>query len=157
VTLVAAQILGALVGVVVANLMFSEPAVSLSTTERGGPGRWLGEVVATAGLVLLITAMSRTGRPQLIGWAVGAYITAGYWFTSSTSFANPAVTIARMFSDTFAGIAPASVPMFLLAQIAGGTIGYGLARTIYHRPTLTTVAQENRHELDTAGDPGSRR
>jgi glycerol uptake facilitator-like aquaporin len=157
VTLVAAQILGGLVGVVVANLMFSEPAVSLSTTERGGPGRWLGEVVATAGLVLLITAMSRTGRPQLIGWAVGAYITAGYWFTSSTSFANPAVTIARMFSDTFAGIAPASVPMFLLAQIAGGTIGYGLARTIYHRPTLTTVAQENRHELDTAGDPGSRR
>jgi glycerol uptake facilitator-like aquaporin len=157
VTLVAAQILGGLVGVVVANLMFSEPAVSLSTTERGGPGRWLGEVVATAGLVLLITALSRTGRPQLIGWAVGAYITAGYWFTSSTSFANPAVTIARIFSDTFAGIAPASVPMFLLAQIAGGTVGYGLARTIYHRPTLTTVTQENRHELDTAGDPGSRR
>jgi glycerol uptake facilitator-like aquaporin len=157
VTLVAAQIIGGLVGVVVANLMFSEPAVSLSTTERGGPGRWLGEVVATAGLVLLISAMSRTGRPQLIGWAVGAYITAGYWFTSSTSFANPAVTIARMFSDTFAGIAPGSVPMFLLAQIAGGAIGYGLARTIYHRPTLTTVAQENRHDLDTAGDPGSRR
>jgi glycerol uptake facilitator-like aquaporin len=157
VTLVAAQILGGLVGVVVANLMFSEPAVSLSTTERGGPGRWLGEVVATAGLVLLITALSRTGRPQLIGWAVGAYITAGYWFTSSTSFANPAVTIARIFSDTFAGIAPASVPMFLLAQIAGGTVGYGLARTIYHRPTLTTVTQENRHELDTAGDRGSRR
>jgi glycerol uptake facilitator-like aquaporin len=157
VTLVAAQILGGLVGVVVANLMFSEPAVSLSTTERGGPGRWLGEVVATAGLVLLITALSRTGRPQMIGWAVGAYITAGYWFTSSTSFANPAVTIARIFSDTFAGIAPASVPMFLLAQIAGGTIGYGLARTIYHRPTLTTVTQENRHELDTAGDRGSRR
>jgi glycerol uptake facilitator-like aquaporin len=157
VTLVAAQILGGLVGVVVANLMFSEPAVSLSTTERGGPGRWLGEVVATAGLVLLITALSRTARPQLIGWAVGAYITAGYWFTSSTSFANPAVAIARIFSDTFAGIAPASVPMFLLAQIAGGTVGYGLARTIYHRPTLTTVTQENRHELDTAGDRGSRR
>ncbi|HEY6688270.1 MAG TPA: aquaporin [Propionibacteriaceae bacterium] len=157
VTLVAAQILGGLVGVVVANLMFSEPAVSLSTTERGGPGRWLGEVIATAGLVLLITALSRTGRPQLIGWAVGAYITAGYWFTSSTSFANPAVTIARIFSDTFAGIAPASVPMFLLAQIAGGTVGYGLARTIYHRPTLTTVTQENRHELDTAGDRGPRR
>jgi glycerol uptake facilitator-like aquaporin len=157
VTLVAAQILGGMVGVVVANLMFSEPAVSLSTTERGGPGRWLGEVVATAGLVLLIAALSRTGRPQLIGWAVGTYITAGYWFTSSTSFANPAVTIARIFSDTFAGIALASVPMFLLAQIAGGTIGYGLARTIYHRPTLTTVTQENRPELDTAGDRGSRR
>jgi glycerol uptake facilitator-like aquaporin len=157
VTLVAAQILGGLVGVVVANLMFVEPAVSLSTTERGGPGRWLGEVVATAGLVLLITALARTRRPQLIGWAVGAYITAGYWFTSSTSFANPAVTIARMFSDTFAGIAPASVPMFLLAQIAGGAIGYGLAGTLYQRPTFTAITQEDRHELDAAGDRSSRR
>lgn len=157
VTLVAAQILGGLVGVVVANLMFSEPAVSLSTTERGGPGRWLGEVVATAGLVLLIAALSRTGRPQLIGWAVGAYITAGYWFTSSTSFANPAVTIARMFSDTFAGIQPASVPMFLLAQIAGGTIGYGLAWAIYRRPTLTANAQEDPNELVVADGSSSRR
>jgi glycerol uptake facilitator-like aquaporin len=157
VTLILAQILGALVGVVVANLMFSEPAISLSTTDRGGPGPWLGEVVATTGLVLLITALSRTGRPQLIGWAVGAYITAGYWFTSSTSFANPAVTIARMFSDTFAGIEPASVPMFLLAQIVGGGLGYGLARTIYHRPTLTAITQENPHELLTAADRNSRR
>jgi len=147
VTSVAAQIFGGLVGVVVANLMFGEPTVSLSTTERGGPGRWL----------LLITALSRSGRPQLIGWAVGAYITAGYWFTSSTSFANPAVTIARMFSDTFAGIAPASVPMFLLAQIAGGAIGYGLARAIYHRPTLTAITQENRRELDATGGRSSRR
>jgi glycerol uptake facilitator-like aquaporin len=144
VTLVAAQILGGLIGVVVANLMFNEPAVSLSTTDRGGAGRWLGEVVATAGLVLLITALSRTGRPQLIGWAVGAYITAGYWFTSSTSFANPAATIARMFSNTFAGIEPASVPIFLLAQIAGGAIGYGLAQIIYQRPTLIAITQENR-------------
>jgi glycerol uptake facilitator-like aquaporin len=156
ITLVAAQILGGLVGVVVANLMFSEPVVSLSTTERGGPGLWLGEVVATTGLVLVITTLSRTGRPQLIGWAVGAYITAAYWFTSSTSFANPAVTIARMFSDTFAGIAPSSVPMFLLAQIVGGTIGYGLARAIYRRPTLTAITQENRNELDTT-DRSSRR
>jgi glycerol uptake facilitator-like aquaporin len=158
VTLVGAQILGGLVGVVVANLMFSEPAVSLSTTERGGPGRWLGEVVATAGLVLLITALSRSGRTQLIGWAVGAYITAGYWFTSSTSFANPAVTIARMFSDTFAGIEPASVPMFLAAQIAGGAIGYGLARAIYQRPTLTALTtEENRNERNAAGDHSTRR
>jgi glycerol uptake facilitator-like aquaporin len=146
VALIPAQILGGLVGVVVANLMFSEPAVSLSTTERGGLGRWLGEVVATAGLVLLITALSRTGRPQLIGWAVAAYITAGYWFTSSTSFANPAVTIARMFSNTFAGIQPASVPMFLLAQIAGAALGYGLARAIHRRLILTGITQENRHE-----------
>jgi glycerol uptake facilitator-like aquaporin len=157
VTLVAAQILGGLVGVVVANLMFSEPAVSLSTTVRGGPGRWLGEVVATAGLVLLIAALSRSGRPQLFGWAVGAYITAGYWFTSSTSFANPAVTIARMFSDTFAGIQPASVPMFLLAQIAGGTIGYGLAWAIYRRPALIANAQEDPNELDAAEGRSSRR
>jgi glycerol uptake facilitator-like aquaporin len=157
VTLIPAQILGGLIGVVVANLMFSEPAISLSTTERGGPGRWLGEVMATAGLVLLITALSRTGRPQLIGWAVGAYITAGYWFTSSTSFANPAVTIARMFSNTFAGIEPASVPMFLLAQIVGGAIGYGLARAIYQRPTLTAITQETPNELDAAADSSTRR
>ena len=150
VTLILVQILGGLVGVVVANLMFSEPAVSLSSTDRGGPGQWLGEVVATAGLVLLIIALSRTGRPQLIGWAVGAYITAGYWFTSSTSFANPAVTIARMFSDTFTGIEPSSVPMFLLGQMVGGAVGYGLARTIYHRPALGAITQENRHELDSA-------
>jgi glycerol uptake facilitator-like aquaporin len=134
VTLVAAQIFGGLVGVVVANLMFGEPAVSLSTTERGGPGRWLGEVVATTGLVLLITVLSRTGRPQLIGWAVGAYITAAYWFTSSTSFANPAVTIARTLSDTFAGISPASVPAFLLCQAIGGALGYLTARALYPHP-----------------------
>jgi glycerol uptake facilitator-like aquaporin len=157
VTLIGAQILGGLIGVLVANLMFSEPAVSLSTTDRGSPGHWLGEVVATTGLVLLITALSRTGRPHLIGWAVGAYITAGYWFTSSTSFANPAVTIARMFSDTFAGIAPSSVPMFLVAQIAGGAIGYGLARIIYRQPTLTALTKENRNELDAAGDRSSSR
>jgi glycerol uptake facilitator-like aquaporin len=157
VTLILVQILGGLVGVVVANLMFSEPAVSLSSTDRGGPGQWLGEVVATAGLVLLITALSRTGRPQLIGWAIGAYITAGYWFTSSTSFANPAVTIARMFSNTFAGIEPVSVPMFLLAQITGGAIGYGIAWAIYQRTTLTATTKENRNELDAAADRSSRR
>jgi arsenate reductase len=89
VTIILAQISGGMVGVVAANLMFSEPAVSLSTTARGGPGVWLGEVIATAGLVLLIIALARGGRHQLIGWAVGGYITAGYWFTSSTSFANP--------------------------------------------------------------------
>jgi glycerol uptake facilitator-like aquaporin len=157
VTLIFAQILGGLVGVVVANLMFSEHAVSFSSTDRGGPGQWLGEVVATAGLVLLITALSRTGRPELIGWAVGAYIMAGYWFTSSTSFANPAVTIARMFSDTFAGIEPASVPMFLLAQIVGGAIGFGIARAIYERTTLAALTKENRNELDPAADHSSRR
>jgi glycerol uptake facilitator-like aquaporin len=157
VILVSAQIVGGLIGVVVANLMFSEPVVSLSTTQRSGLGLWLGEVVATAGLVLLIIALGRTGRLQLIGWAVGAYIAAAYWFTSSTSFANPAVTIARMFSDTFAGIEPASVPMFLLAQAVGGAAGYGLSRAIHGRPILTAVTQENSNELQPSDNRDSRR
>jgi glycerol uptake facilitator-like aquaporin len=142
---------------VVANLMFSEPAVTISTNQRSGPGLWLGEVVATAGLVLLIIALGRTGRPQLVGWAVGGYITAAYWFTSSTSFANPVVTIARMFSDTFAGIQPASVPMFLLAQVIGGAGGYALSRGIYGRPTLTAMTKENDDELQPADHRDSRR
>jgi glycerol uptake facilitator-like aquaporin len=106
---------------------------------------------------LLIIALGRTGRLQLIGWAVGAYIAAAYWFTSSTSFANPAVTIARMFSDTFAGIEPASVPMFLLAQAVGGAAGYGLSRAIHGRPILTAVTQENSNELQPADNRDSRR
>ena len=145
--IISAQIIGGMIGVVAANLMFSEPAVSLSKTARGGPGVWLGEVIATAGLVLLIIALARSGRHQLIDWAVGAYITAGYWFTSSTSFANPAATTARMFSDTFAGIQPASVPMFLLAQAVGGAAGYGLSRAIYARPAPKAITEENAHEL----------
>jgi glycerol uptake facilitator-like aquaporin len=155
--IISAQIAGGMVGVVAANLMFSEPAVSLSTTARGGPGVWLGEVIATAGLVLLIIALARGGRHQLIGWAVGAYITAGYWFTSSTSFANPAVTIARMLSDTFAGIRPASVPMFLLAQAVGGLAGYGLSRAIYAPPDPAAITEENPHELQPTDNPDSRR
>ncbi|HET9561617.1 MAG TPA: aquaporin [Propionibacteriaceae bacterium] len=86
-----------------------------------------------------------------MGWAVGAYITAGYWFTSSTSFANPAVTIARMFSDTFAGIQPASVPMFLLAQVVGAAAGYGLGRAIHPRSIPTAITQENPNELQPTG------
>jgi len=156
ITLAVAQVVGGLIGVVVANLMFNEPAVSISTTTRGGPGVLLGEVVATAGLVMLITALSRAGRLQVIGWAVGGYIMAAYWFTSSTSFANPAVTIARMLSDTFAGIRPESVPMFLLAQIVGAAIGYGLARAIYQHPTLIAIAQENPNELNANGERSSR-
>ncbi len=139
-----------------ANLMFSEPAVRLSTTERGGPGRWLGEVVATAGLVLLITALSRTGRPKRSA-GQSALHHRRLLVHRSTSFANPAVTIARVFSDTLAGIAPASVPMFLLAQIVGGAIGYGLARAISYQPTLTAITEESRHELDAAADRSYRR
>jgi glycerol uptake facilitator-like aquaporin len=128
---IAAQLLGGAAGAVVANLMFGEPAVTVAATERTGPGLWLAEVVATAGLVLTIVGLTRSGRPQHIGWAVGAYITAAYWFTSSTGFANPAVTIARMLSDTFAGIMPSSVPAFLACQIVGGAVGYLTARTLY--------------------------
>jgi glycerol uptake facilitator-like aquaporin len=128
---ITAQAVGGTAGAVLANLMFNEPAISIATTDRTGPGLWLAEVVATAGLLLTIAALTRTGRPQHLGWAVGAYITAAYWFTSSTSFANPAVTVARTLSDTFAGIAPGSVPAFLAGQIIGGALGYLTARTLY--------------------------
>jgi arsenate reductase len=131
---VAAQVLGGAAGAVLANLMFGRPAVTIATTVRSGPGLWLAEVVATGGLVLTIAALSRTGRTQHIGWAVGVYITAAYWFTSSTSFANPAVTLARTLSDTFAGIHPGSAPAFLAAQAAGAVLGHVTARTLY--PTV---------------------
>ena len=132
---IAAQLVGGALGAMLANVMFAVPAVSLATTERGGIGSWLGEVVATGGLVLVIVGLIRGGRGHLVAFAVGAYITAAYWFTSSTSFANPAVTIARMLSDTFAGISPASVPAYLVAQALGGAVGYALARTLYPSPT----------------------
>jgi glycerol uptake facilitator-like aquaporin len=126
-----AQTTGAIGGAILANLMFGLPAITASTTERTGGPRWLGEVVATSGLLLLIFALARTGRAAAAPAAVGAYIGAAYWFTSSTSFANPAVTIGRAFTDTMAGIAPASVPGFVAAQIAGAVIGTGLLRALY--------------------------
>jgi glycerol uptake facilitator-like aquaporin len=128
---IAAQTIGGVLGAVLANLMFGKPAITIAATERTGPGVWLGEVIATAGLVLVIGGSSRSGRPESIAIAVGGYIAAAYWFTSSTSFANPAVTIARMFSDTFAGIAPGSVPPLLLAQAAGGTVGFLISRALH--------------------------
>jgi len=132
--LIGAQVLGGIRGAVVANLMFSLPAVTVSATFRSGAGRWLGEVVATTGLLPVIFGTSRTGRSDRVAYAVGGYITAAYWFTSSTSFANPAVTVARMFSDTFAGIAPASAPAFVLMQLIGGAAGYLLIRVLYSNP-----------------------
>jgi glycerol uptake facilitator-like aquaporin len=126
-----AQVGGAIGGAVLANLMFSLPAVTASTKARTGGGLWLGELVATAGLIALIFALSRTGRAGLTPAAVGAYIGSAYWFTSSTSFANPAVTIGRAFSNTFAGIAPASVGGFIAAQLTGALIGSGLVLTLY--------------------------
>ena len=129
--LVAAQIAGAAIGSVVANLMFHLPAVTIATHHRTGGGLWLGEVVATLGLLIVIFGTVRSGRANLVAFAVGAYISAAYWFTSSTSFANPAVTIARTLSNTFAGIAPASVVMFVLMQLLGGVLGYGVIRALY--------------------------
>ena len=140
--LIAAQVAGGLAGVVTANLMFDLPAVTVATHERSGAGLWLGEVVATLGLVLVVFGALRSGRRDTVAYAVGGYIIAAYWFTSSTSFANPAVTVARMFSDTFAGIAPASIPAFVVAQLLGGGLGLR-ARTGAlpgTRPTTTTQA-----------------
>lgn len=124
--LVAAQVLGGVLGAVLANLMFELGAVSVAATERSSGGLWLAEVVATFGLVTVVLR----SRPEHVAYAVAAYITAAYWFTASTSFANPAVTVARMLSDTFTGIAPASVPMFLLAQLVGAGLAIGLARAV---------------------------
>jgi glycerol uptake facilitator-like aquaporin len=134
VVLILAQVVGGVVGAVLANLMFGLSAVSISTQVRSSGGLWLGEVVATLGLVLVIFGTIRSGRTASVAFAVGAYITAAYWFTSSTSFANPAVTIARMFSDTFAGIAPASAPLFVVMQLVGGVAAFGLIELLYPHP-----------------------
>jgi glycerol uptake facilitator-like aquaporin len=126
-----AQTAGAIAGAELANLMYDVSLAELATTERSALGLWLGEIVATAGLVVLVLALVRTGRTALAAPAVGAYIGAAYWFTSSTSFANPAVTVGRVFSDTFAGIAPSSVPAFVLAQVVGAAVGLALALALY--------------------------
>ena len=132
--LVAAQVVGGLVGAVVANLMFDLDAVSLSGHDRGGSGHLLGEVVATLGLVLVVFGALRSPRIETVAFAVGGYIAAAYWFTSSTSFANPAVTVARTLSDTFAGIAPGSVPAFVLMQLVGGALGGALVVLLHAAP-----------------------
>jgi glycerol uptake facilitator-like aquaporin len=134
----AAQVVGGVGGAVVANLMFGLPAVTLSTRTRSSPGLWLSEGLATFGLVVLIFALVRSGRAALAPFAVGAYITAAYWWSSSTSFANPMIDVARMLSDTFAGIAPASVPMFVLMQLAGGAVA--VAVVVFLFPTVGAVA-----------------
>nr|WP_260408589.1 MIP/aquaporin family protein [Planomonospora venezuelensis] len=130
---VIAQSGGAIGGAVLANTMFARPAVSWAATERAAAHLWLGEVVATAGLVLVVFCLVRTGRTAVAPAAVAGYIGAAYWFTSSTAFANPAVTVGRAFSDSFAGIAPASVPAFVAAQLAGGVIGLLLVAGLFGR------------------------
>ncbi|WP_404473074.1 aquaporin [Microbacterium aerolatum] len=129
-----AQIAGGIGGAALANAMFDVPT-TLSTTDRATPATFLAEVVATAGLVLVITGLIRVGQSiAVIATAVGCYIGAAYWFTSSTSFANPAVTIGRVFTDTFAGIAPASVLPFLIAQVVGAGIAVGAAVALFPHP-----------------------
>jgi glycerol uptake facilitator-like aquaporin len=132
--LVLAQVVGGLLGAVVANLMFDLDAVSISGTERGGAGQLLAEVVATLGLVLVVFGALRSPQIETVAFAVGGYIAAAYWFTSSTSFANPAVTLARTLSDTFAGIAPASVLPFVLMQLVGGALGAALVVLLHPTP-----------------------
>lgn len=144
-----AQIAGGAVGAVVANLMFDLPVVSISTTHRSAGGLWLSEAVATFGLVVLIFALVRAGRAGLAPFAVGAYIAAAYWWSSSTSFANPMIDLARTLSNTFAGIAPASVPMFLVMQLVGGAAGIAVVALLY--PTVATVAEDVVVPHETAG------
>jgi arsenate reductase len=137
---VGAQVAGAITGSVVANVMFDLPAVAWSTTSRGATGVWVAEVVATLGLLVVIFGVVRSGRTSAGPFAVGGYIGAAYFFTSSTSFANPAVTIGRAFSDTFAGIAPSSVPGFVAAQLGGLVVAVLLIRTLY--PDVRAVADD---------------
>jgi glycerol uptake facilitator-like aquaporin len=136
-----AQIAGCISGAIVANAMFSLAAISISDNHRASTAHLFAEVVATLGLLLVIFALARTGRISSAPAAVGAYIGAAYWFTSSTSFANPAITVGRTFSDTFAGIAPASVPGFVIAQLVGGVVAVGVIRTLY--PAVTPADAAN--------------
>ena len=129
---------GAVSGTVIANLMFSLPAVELSRHSRGGADLWLGEAVATFGLLLVVFGVVRSGRVTAAPFAVGAYIGGAYFFTSSTSFANPAVTLARSLSDTFAGIDPASAPGFVAFQLVGAALAIGAIRVLY--PSVRQVA-----------------
>jgi glycerol uptake facilitator-like aquaporin len=135
---VVAQIAGGIVGVVLANLMFDLPAVAWSTTTRSGSHLWLAEAVATVGLLLVIFGLVRSAKASLAAFAVGAYIAGAFYFTSSTGFANPAVTVARTLSDTFAGIAPASAPAFVVAELAGVGIAIASIRRLF--PHIEDVA-----------------
>ena len=149
-----AQVAGCTAGAVLANLMFALPAVTISAKHRATPAHFLSEVIATLGLLLVIFSLARSDRVRTAPAAVGAYIGAAYWFTSSTSFANPAITVGRMFSATFAGIAPSSVPSFIGAQIIGGVLAVGAVRVLY--PAMTPAEAADiivPHGSDTAREP----
>jgi glycerol uptake facilitator-like aquaporin len=153
---VPAQVGGCIAGAVLANAMFSLAAISISAHHRASPAHLLAEAVATLGLLLVIFALARTRRGELAPAAVGAYIGAAYFFTSSTSFANPAIDVGRIFSDTFAGIAPASVPPFVIAQLVGAGLAIGLIRVLY--PDLTPEEAKDAvlpHGESAAAEPAS--
>jgi glycerol uptake facilitator-like aquaporin len=152
--LIAAQIAGGIAGAVAANLMFGLQPVMISAKHRGGAGVWLAEVIATLGLVVIIFGTVRSGRSGRVAYAVGGYILAAYWFTSSTSFANPAVTIARMFSDTFAGISPASAALFIAMQLAGGLAAYALIRALYPDAPAVAAQVTGQPAVSNAGQDG---
>ena len=135
------QVAGCVTGAIAANLMFSLTAVSISTHHRASPAHLFAEIIATFGLVLLIFSLARTNRLNSAPAAVGAYIGAAYWFTSSTSFANPAITIGRVFSNTFAGIAPSSAPGFIIAQLVGGALAIVVLRLLYPGVTPAVAAE----------------
>ena len=136
---ICAQVIGGIGGTILAHVMFSAPVVSLSRHARSGPAQFVSEFTATFGLLCVIWGCSRS-RSSVVPFAVGTYITAAYWFTASTSFANPAVTIARALSDTFAGIRPVDVPLFVIAQFAGGIAATLLFRWLV--PSLRSTAKE---------------
>jgi glycerol uptake facilitator-like aquaporin len=150
-----AQVAGGVVGAVLANVMFDQRVFEIATKDRSTAGHLVGEVVATAGLIALVFTLARTGRAGSSAAAVGAYIGAAYWFTSSTSFANPAVTIGRIFSDTFAGIAPGSALGFIAAQIVGALIGLALVAVLY--PGVAGSADDAviPHQWSATGDQRS--
>lgn len=152
---IGAQALGAVTGVVVANLMFGLSAVQISHTPRSGGGLWLGEVVATLGLVLVVFGVVRSRRASVAPFAVGAYIASAYFFTSSTSFANPAITLARTLSDTFAGIAPGSVAPFVVAELAGCVAGAALVRFLFPGVGEDAADAILPHPHEDAGAPTS--
>jgi arsenate reductase len=151
------QVTGCISGAVLANLMFSKAAFELSTKHRASGAHFLSEIVATLGLLLVIFALARSGRSRAAPAAVGAYIGAAYFFTSSTSFANPAITVGRMFSNTFAGIAPSSAPSFIAAQVVGGILAFGLIRTLYPGVTPHEAADIVVPHLRGADDPETSR
>jgi arsenate reductase len=143
---------GCVAGAILANVMFSKAAVSFSAKDRASGPHWTSEVVATIGLLLVIFALARSERSHIAPAAVGAYIGSAYFFTSSTSFANPAITVGRMFSKSFAGIAPSSAPTFVSAQVVGGLIAFGLVRLLYPGMTKAEAADVIEPHLRSESD-----